>query len=597
MGLFFIFEIKYKGKFYPGININNTFVSGKNFEEIMGMYSSKIDKISFEGIKIIIKRKEGEKEIRIPMYASGKNPDEVVEYFSFGDWKNTIKKGYEYGRTGGTIGQLFQKISILFFKPKNFNLPVVYQNEAMDSFYYRELKSFLKEPLPATFLYKNSKVSISKEMIGEKIDKEEIKEEITKKLTSLDTSPILIKTTESFPDVTEEKLSSYLPLAKEISQGINITFKYSNYEWSVSGKKLITWLTLNKKGRLAIDPEKLEAFLYGNIIPIIDNPPISSRFEIINGKLTETFPGKNGNMVDVLKTVAKTERAIFGMDRSLGLKDKLLASVGNIAHENFEIKNNSIIIPIEITETPPKVTLDTILEYEIRDIVGSSTTNFKGSSEDRIYNIKTGVSKITGRLIAPNEEFSTVFAIGTTSEQAGFLKEFVIKDNRSVKESGGGLCQIATTLFRLALDAGLPITERVNHRYVVGYYGAGLDATIYDPHPDFRFLNDTNNYLLLQGEVVGNEITFKLFGLKDGRKVSISKPTLKDEKPAPEVKYFMSEEVQYATMECSETPRKGITAEVKYKVEYRNGETKEQTFKSVYQPWGKICLIGLKKTN
>ena len=66
-------------------------------------------------------------------------------------------------------------------------------------------------------------------------------------------------------------------------------------------------------------------------------------------------------------------------------------------------------------------------------------------------------------------------------------------------EYGGGLCQIGTTVFRAAVNSGLPITERRPHAYRVVYYEpAGFDATIYDPRPDLRFINDTENYILIQ---------------------------------------------------------------------------------------------------
>ena len=115
-------------------------------------------------------------------------------------------------------------------------------------------------------------------------------------------------------------------------------------------------------------------------------------------------------------------------------------------------------------------------------------------------------SKITGILIAPGQEFSTANTIGEVTEEEGFVKEYVITGGQTVKELGGGLCQLATTLFRMALNTGLPITERVNHAYVIPYYGPGLDATVYGPHPDFRFVNDTGNYILLQGTAKNNEV-------------------------------------------------------------------------------------------
>ena len=185
-------------------------------------------------------------------------------------------------------------------------------------------------------------------------------------------------------------------------------------------------------------------------------------------------------------------------------------------------------------------------------------------------------------------------AIGEVNEEGGFVKEYVIKEDRSVKELGGGLCQIATTLFRLALDSGLPITERVNHRYVVGYYGPCLDATIYGPKPDLRFVNDTGNYILLQGRVEGDQVIFEFYGQKDDRKVEISEPVLSDELPAPDTRYITTADLKLGEFQCGEYPRKGITADVTYKVSYLDGRINEQNFHSVYQPWSKVCLIGIR---
>ena len=68
------------------------------------------------------------------------------------------------------------------------------------------------------------------------------------------------------------------------------------------------------------------------------------------------------------------------------------------------------------------------------------------------------------------------------------------------------MCQIGTTLFRMSMNSGMPIVQRVNHSLVVSYYAdpvngnPGTDATVYVPYVDFKFNNDTGNYLLLQTE-------------------------------------------------------------------------------------------------
>jgi len=240
----------------------------------------------------------------------------------------------------------------------------------------------------------------------------------------------------------------------------------------------------------------------------------------------------------------------------------------------------------------PQVTQKTISQYKIKDLVGSAKTNFKGGSLDRQHNIEVGVSKITGILIAPGEEFSTVKAIGNVTAEAGFVKEYVIDGDQTVKELGGGLCQLATTLFRTALNAGMPITERVNHAYVIPYYGPGIDATIYGPHPDFRFVNDTGNYLLLQGTAINNEVTFELYGTADGRVAKVSTPVLSDERPVPETRDIMTPNLPAGTKKCQTATHKGITADTTYTVRYPDGSVKENVFHSVYEPWPEVCLIG-----
>ncbi len=146
----------------------------------------------------------------------------------------------------------------------------------------------------------------------------------------------------------------------------------------------------------------------------------------------------------------------------------------------------------------------------------------------------------------------------------------------------------------MALNAGLPITERVAHRYVVSYYGPGLDATIYGPHPDVRFINDTGNYLLLQGRVEGTNLILELYGQKDNRQVSISEPVITNRIPAPPTQYIQTTDLAPGEESCSETPRAGMTTDVTYQVAYPSGKVNNQNFHSVYEPWHKICLIGAK---
>jgi vancomycin resistance protein YoaR len=251
-------------------------------------------------------------------------------------------------------------------------------------------------------------------------------------------------------------------------------------------------------------------------------------------------------------------------------------------------------VSIALKQQYPKITSSTIAQYHITDLLGTAVTSFKGSSKDRIHNISLGVERAGGVLIAPGAEFSLVKEIGDVTEESGFAKEYVIKGDRSIKEAGGGLCQVATTAFRGVLNAGLPITERQAHSYVVGYYGPGLDATIYGPHPDLKFANDTGKFMLFQMRVEGTNLISELYGTKDGRAAITTQPALSDYIDPPPDKYIPAPDKPWGQLECTDHERKGVTAQATTTVRYANGEVRTQVFDSIYQPWPKVCLVGIK---
>ncbi|MFA5934179.1 MAG: VanW family protein [Candidatus Paceibacterota bacterium] len=568
-----MFEYSYSNSFYPGVSIGGIAVGGKNFNEVLTLFQGQASVLEHNGLEISLSAEKGILEVNIPTSATGLTPDKIVEYFSLGDWRTTIFQAYQFGRTGSVLERAKDQLTLLF-KMKKFALPATVRDEALWSLISRESKDFLKETTPANFsITKTGKVTITPEKIGEVIDRKRLITAIQKNLDSFNVSPIYFEVGVKIPNATEAKLQQFLKFAGEVAEAHNLILEFNGYKWKVRNTVLATWLTLDNKNQISIDDKKIESFLEKNVLPVVDNPPRNSRFAMENGILSETSPGKSGNVVDMEKITANINQAIL-------LPQK-----------------NDVHIYVETIHVEPKITQKTIDDYMIHDLVGSAKTSFVGSSSDRRHNIEVGVSKLNGMLIAPGEEFSAVLGIGPVTEELGFVKESVIKDHKTVKELGGGLCQIATTLFRMALNAGLPITERTNHSYVVSYYGPGLDATIYGPHPDFRFVNDTDHYLLLQGRVSGSTVTLELYGQKDGRKATISDPILSDHIPAPDTKYELSPDLPLNTQKCSETPHDGLTAEASYRIDYPNGTVREQIFKSVYKPWYRTCLVGTKVTS
>ena len=192
--------------------------------------------------------------------------------------------------------------------------------------------------------------------------------------------------------------------------------------------------------------------------------------------------------------------------------------------------------------------------------------------------------------------------MGEIDGSNGYLTELVIKGDKTVPEYGGGLCQVGTTVFRGALDSGLPITERRNHSYRVSYYEpAGTDATIYDPAPDFKFVNDTGNYILIQSRVEGDDLYFDFWGVNDGRIASTTDPVIYNIVKPPPTKIIETDSLAPGEKKCTESAHSGADAYFDYTVIYPENSTttpiKTRRFSSHYIPWQAVCLVGKAATS
>jgi len=568
------FEANYDKKFFRGIVIDGQNVGGKSYKEVLDSFQEKADQISKNGITFNFQVEKGTKQIVVPMRFDGMTTDKVIEMYSLGNWEQIIDSAYKTGRQGSWWQKVTEQTSA-FIGMKVFKFSPVVQKDTVGSFLENELNLFLKKSLPAQFKLSNRTVELLPEVAGEKVNLEDIIKKLENKLSSFDIKEEIIRVEQDSPTITQEKIKPFLSFAQSLVDSKKFIFTYNGYLWNIEPSVFVSLISVDDQNNIIVNREKIDDYFIKDVFLYIDSPMQNSRFAIVNEKLQETVIGRAGNVVDIEKNAKNLEEKIQQLYFS-------------------KISENRIVLPMEIKVQEPTITKATIAKYNIKELVGTATTNFEGGSLDRQHNIENGVSRLDGFLLAPGQEFSAVNVIGEVSEEAGFVKEYIIKEGKTQKELGGGLCQLATTLFRLALNVGLPIVERTNHSYVISYYGAGLDATIYGPHPDLRFVNDTGNYLLLQGLVLGNKVTFNFYGVKDGRTVDIGKPVLYNwTTPAP-TKYIASWDVAWGKIKCTEIAHNGVTSDVLYTVTYPNGEKKETNFHSVYRPWQKVCLIGMQ---
>lgn len=255
--------------------------------------------------------------------------------------------------------------------------------------------------------------------------------------------------------------------------------------------------------RIAIDKNGMKDFLYENLIAEIERPTSPAKiYRNEEGKVIIEGKGEDG--------------------RSISQEDLVEA-----LNEAVNVGADTVEVPVVVDKAPLDIS-DDLKALGIEDLLATGHSAYYGSSAGRMYNIEYGASKYNGHLIAPGEEFSFNEILGPVDGANGFKIAKVIKQNKLELEYGGGICQVSTTLYRAALQAGLQITERRPHSWKVSYYGQsmghGLDATIYPGVVDLKFTNDTPGHLLIQSYIEDAEAYFKIYGTDDGRQTVLDGP-------------------------------------------------------------------------
>lgn len=313
----------------------------------------------------------------------------------------------------------------------------------------------------------------------------------------------------------------------------------------------------------------------------INKKPVEAVFNFENGKVSAFRASENGRQVDETQ-----------LSQNLLGKAKLVLNSTN---------QKVVIVPIPVKTLKPTLTTDKVNKMGIKELIGTGTSLFQHSIETRIYNVNLAASRVNGILVAPGDVFSFAKAVGDVSYLTGYKQAYVIENGKTVLGDGGGVCQVSTTLFRAALNAGLPIVERHAHAYRVGYYEEdsppGIDATVYVPSVDLKFKNDTGHYILIQSivDLSTLRLTFMIYGTNDGRISEVSTPVVSNITPAPPDKFEDDPTLPIGQIKQVDFAAAGANVYFTRTVTKNSKVIISDTFTSNYQPWQAVYLRGTKQ--
>lgn len=151
----------------------------------------------------------------------------------------------------------------------------------------------------------------------------------------------------------------------------------------------------------------------------------------------------------------------------------------------------------------------------VKDVLGTYTTTYKSSNSNRSGNIANGCRLIDGTTLYPGDEFSTYQTVSPFSEKNGYYMAGSYLNGKVVDSLGGGICQVSTTLYNAVLLSELDVTERYNHSMIVSYVSPSADAAIAESSgKDFKFVNNTEHPIYIEGHTEDKKITFTIYGVE-----------------------------------------------------------------------------------
>jgi len=568
------FDISNFRQVYPGVSVAGVDVSGLRQNEAASLLTLRLNYP--QNGKIVIQY--GDKS----WIAS---PSELGVSL---DAQGSARAAYRFGRSGNLFLRPFDKISA-WHSGRNLS-PLVSYDERQALSYINQIATQVNQPtIEASLNVEGLEVIAIPGQIGRSVNISSTLAVLQDQILGLTDGLIPLVVEETPPEIMDA--SQYADKARQIlSSQLILQIPEGKPgdpgPWSIPPQQLAEMLTIERieseqraSFQVGLDDDALSTYLTA-LAADVDRSPADARF-IFNDetRLLEVIqPAVIGRNLDVYSTIQAINQKIMQGEHSASLN---------------------------LVYTEPNIGDDTTgEELGITELIVATTTYFRGSSTERLQNIQTAAANFHGLLVPPGATFSMASQMGSVSLDTGYAEAWIIFGGRTIKGVGGGVCQVSTTLFRTAFFAGFPIVERHPHAYRVGYYEqdaygydenlAGLDATVFVPMVDLKFVNDSSHWLLMETYFHPNSrsLTWKFYSTSDGRSVEWETSGPQNVVEPPDPVYEENPELSKGEIKQVDWAAEGADVTVT-RVVYRDGQVLfSDTFITHYLPWGDVFQYG-----
>ena len=411
------------------------------------------------------------------------------------------------GRSGAASRLVFT--GAILRADQRLPLPIEIDSAALAAWFDAVDREIGHPAIDARLVIDGTQVSIVPDSPGTVVDRDAATRLIRTALTDLQPTVLALPTHVQAPTLTQaDLLEGQATVARILAQPVVVTA--GDQQWTVEPDVISPHLMIETNIEqdppaieIAVNTERLAATLRTAYADQVNRAPVDAMIGW-EGKAVVREPGRNGATLDA---------AAFA-DRVAG---------------SFLAGHRSVEVPVVVTE--PRVTGNDLESLGLTTLLGEGDSNFSDGVEGRDENVQKATEYMNGTLVPPGGIFSFNDAIGEITAERGFVESLVVQEGVG-RDVGGGVCQVSTTIFRAALNAGMPITEWYPHtfrlpNYELDGWGPGFDASIlqYGPDPaawpDFEFENYTGSWLLIEASIAYPHVYVNIYGTGDGRTVTI----------------------------------------------------------------------------
>lgn len=285
--------------------------------------------------------------------------------------------------------------------------------------------------------------------------------------------------------------------------------------------------------------------------------PSPARFEI-RARKAVLIPSKDGRLVDASRVAA----GLSGDDRPV--------------ESDFVA-----VTPVFTTEKAGKL--------GIKEEVGSFTTAYS-PGEPRVTNIRRASAILNGTIIPPNGSLSLNTVLGRRTEDRGFVAAPMVADGLLVDAVGGGVSQLATTLFNAAFFSGFKLDTHTAHQLYFDRYPEGREATISWPTPELVFTNNWKASALVRVFNGPDSLTVAIYSTSFARRIT-TETSERYATTEPVERRVTADWIEPGQEVLKTEGSQGFSVKVSRQVFEGAGLKSDQSFETVYLAPPKIILV------